>query len=262
MSAPSVNVFEQPDLVDLLGNEPELLALADAIAQTQSRRLRHGLRRNPRRAVLLAASLALLAGAGTATAFAVKHLTQAPVTQGFSALDDPGLPSAPDTPDLPPPAGSVMGLFRELGAGNYEAKQVGDGLYLARRGNDLCGAAVHGFAGCTDHIDGDVWLQGDEIRQYDAEKAPFQVHFYGFARDDVAAIRVTTADGNTVTLPVTHNAFQTTFKNTTFADIAAIEVVYTSGQTTGINPRDNFPAIPPTMTLITPTSTTTVTTTK
>jgi hypothetical protein len=257
MSAPSVDVLQEPDLVELLVRDPELLAVADAIAQTQAPRRRHGLFRLPGRAALLAASIALLAGAGTATAFAVKHLTQAPVTQGFSALDDPALPVAPDTPDLPPPARSVMGLFRGLGAGSYDAKQVGEGLYLARRGTDICGAAIHGFAGCTDHLDGDVWLQGDEIREYDAETAPFEIHFYGFARDSVAAIRVTTADGNAVTLPVKHNAFQATFKNTTFADIAAIEVVSTSGRTTAIDARKYFPSNPSTMTLLTPTSTTT-----
>jgi hypothetical protein len=239
MSVRSVNVFEQPDLLDLFGDDPELLAFADAIAQTaplsQPRRTRG-------RLALAAAALALLAGAGTATAFAVKQLTQTPVTQGFSALDDPALPAAPDTPNLPQPAGSAAGLFRELGLGNYETKQVGDGLYLARHGNSLCAAVIHGVTSCTDHLDGDVWLHGDMVREYDAETAPFQSHLYGFARDDVAAIRVTTADGNTVTLPVTHNAFQTTFKNTGLADITAIDVVYTSGQTEEINPREHFPS--------------------
>jgi hypothetical protein len=240
----AVDVFEQSELVDLLGDEPELLALADAIAQTRSLRLAVGGRPVPRRLLLLAAVVVLLAGAGTATAFAVQQLTDTPVrpTQGFSALDDPALAPAPDTPNLPPPARSVMGLFRELGPGNYETKRVGDGLYLARRGNDLCGVAIHGFGGCTDALVGDVWLQGDEGRQYDAETAPLQVHFYGFARDEVSAIRVTTRHQATATLPVTHNAFQATFKNTEFADITAIEVVYRSGETRQIDPRDYFPA--------------------
>ena len=251
-----VDVFEQSDLVDLLGEEPELLAFADAIAQTPSlRRPASAWRRVPRRFLLLTAAVVLLAGAGTATAFAVRQLTDTPVavTQGFSALNDPALAPAPDTPDLPPPARSVMGLFRELGPGNYETKRVGDGLYLARRGSDLCGVAIHGSAQCTDHLDGDVWLQGDEGRQYDAQTAPFQVHLYGFARDDVTAIRVTTKDGNTATLPVAHNAFQATFKHTEFADITAVEVVYGSGQTSQIDPRDHFPGLPPSKAAIAPT---------
>jgi hypothetical protein len=61
MSVPNVDVFEQPDLVELLGNDPKLLAFADAIAQTQSLRPRRSLRGNPPRTVLLAASLAALA---------------------------------------------------------------------------------------------------------------------------------------------------------------------------------------------------------
>jgi len=251
----ALDVFEQPDLVDLLGDEPELLAFADAIAQTPSlRRPTLTARRPvPRRLFFLIAAVLLLAGAGTATALAVQQLTDTPVsaTQGFSALDDPALAPAPNTPDLPPPARSVMGLFRELGPGNYETKRVGDGLYLARRGSDLCGVSVHGSAQCTDHLDGDVWLQGDEGRQYDAQTAPFQVHLYGFARDDVNAIRVTT-HGNTATLPVRHNAFQETFKNTEFTDVTAIEVVYGSGRISQINPRDHFPVIPPSKVVLTP----------
>jgi hypothetical protein len=37
MSASAVDVFYEPDLLELLGEEPELLAIADAIAQTQTR---------------------------------------------------------------------------------------------------------------------------------------------------------------------------------------------------------------------------------
>jgi hypothetical protein len=247
MRASTVGVFEQPDLIDLLGDEPELLAFADAIAETQTSKPRSlGWAVLPRQVVLLAAALALLLAVGAATAFAVQRLTEAPVTRGFSALDDPSLPVA---------SASV----RDLDPGVYVTKQVGDGLYLGQHGNDLCALAIHGFGGCTNQIDGDVWLQGDEGREYDAETAPFQVHVYGFARDNVAAIRVTTSDGNTVALPVTHNAFQATFKNTTFADITAIEIVYSSGQTTSLDPGKYYPAAPPTLKLIKPTGTTTMT---
>lgn len=118
-------------------------------------------------------------------------------------------------------------------------------MFLAERGSDLCEAVTSGSAGCTDHLDGDVWLFGDELRAYDAETAPFNVHLYGFARDDVAAVRVTTSDGNTVTLPVAHNAFQTTLTNATFGDITAVDVEFTSGKTSSIDPRQYFPAAPP-----------------
>jgi hypothetical protein len=78
-------------------------------------------------------------------------------------------------------------------------------------------------------------------RAYDAETAPFNVHLYGFARDSVAAIRVTTSNGNITSVPVKHNAFQTTLTHTGFDDITAIEVVSTSGQLSEIDPRTYFP---------------------
>jgi hypothetical protein len=216
-------------------------------AATVGRRLLS--RRLPTRVLLVAAVIAI-AAVGAATALAVHALTQSPVTQGFSALDDPSLPPAP---------ASVMRQFSYFGAGDIEPKEVGDGMYLGQRDGALCADVIHGFGGCEDHLDGDVWLQGDEGREYDAETAPFQVHLYGFARDDVATIRVTTADGTTVALPVVHNAFQATFKNTAFADITAIEVVYSSGQTTSLDPSKYFPKLPPTLNLTTPTGTTTMT---
>jgi hypothetical protein len=192
---------------------------------------------------LVAAALAVLVGGGTATGFAIRALTQSPVTRGFSALRDPNLPQAPeDTPEL---SASLRRFFREQLGPDYHAKQVADGMFLAHRGRDLCAAVFRGFGGCTDHLGGDVWLHGDLLRTYDAETAPFEVHFYGFARDNVAAVRVTTTNGNTVTLPVAHNAFQTTLSHTTFADIAAIEVIYTSRHTTSIDPRKYFPSTMP-----------------
>jgi hypothetical protein len=83
----SLAVFEQDDLVELLGDEPELLALADAIAQTQfvqpSRRLR------PRTVILVAA----VAGAVLLAVGA----TLAATLDGFSSwlTGTPGTPASP-----------------------------------------------------------------------------------------------------------------------------------------------------------------------
>jgi hypothetical protein len=137
-----------------------------------------------------------------------------------------------------------MDMFRALGPGPYDARQVGDGMYLARRGDVLCGVVVHGSSQCTDHLSGDVWFEGDQIRSYDAEKAPFEVHVYGFARDSVSSIRVTTANGVVLNVPVVHNAFATTLKNTTFDDITGLKVVYSSGKTEELNPRDHYRSPP------------------
>jgi hypothetical protein len=236
------------------------LAEADfADVRQRARRLPSGRRlmswRLPTRVVLVAAVIAVTA-IGAATAFAVHALTQSPVTQGFSALTDPALPDVtPTTPGLTP---NVDRGLREVLGDDYTAKKVGDsawlgqrgGMFLGQRGNALCEIVVPGAGQCTDHLDGDVWLMGDMGRT--SETSPFSVHFYGFARDDVAAIRVTTSNGNVTSLPVKHNAFQTILTHTSFADITAIEVVSTSGQTTAIDPRTYFPATLPPFTTTTP----------
>jgi hypothetical protein len=110
-------------------------------------------------------------------------------------------------------------------------------VYLARRGDVLCAVVVHGFSQCTDRLVGDVWFEGDQARSYDAETAPFEVHFYGFARDSVTSIRVTTANGDVRNVPVVHNAFSTTLKDTTFDDISGLEVIYSSGKKEAVDPR-------------------------
>jgi hypothetical protein len=214
-----------------------VLELADAetamVAGKPKRRL--GLRRSPgvrmRRTIVLAAAAVSLLAAGAAGALTLRALTQQPVTAGFSALADHTLP--------PPPADVMDGPtgFRALGPGPYEdARTVGEGVYLARRGDALCSFVVHGAGGCTEHLpDGDVWLGGTMGREYDAETAPFQVFLYGFARDNIAMITVTTSNGFTVMLPVKHNAFQTTLPNKTFSDITSVSATSNSGATTQLD---------------------------
>lgn len=200
--------------------------------------------RLPTRVVFVAA-VALIAG-GTATALAVRALTQSPVTQGFSALTDPTLREVtPSTAGLSP---KMDRMLSDVLGPDYTARKVGDviwlgqrgAMFLGQRGDALCEVVIPGAGQCTDHLAGDVWLMGDMGRS--AETAPFSVHFYGFARDNIASIRVTTTGGNVTNVPVVHNAFQTTLTHTGFADITAIEAVSASGQTTPINPRTYFPA--------------------
>ena len=163
-------------------------------------------------------------------------------------MTDPAVPEVTSsTPGVTPALDRT--LSDVLGA-DYTAKEVGYGMYLGQRGDALCEVVVPGAGQCADHLDGDVWLMGDMGRT--SESAPFSVHFYGFARDDIAAIRVTTSDGEVTNLTVEHNAFRTTLTNTTFADITGVESVSTSGQTTAIDPRGNFPATLPTVTVTTP----------
>jgi hypothetical protein len=241
-----------PDFADVLRRATQISARGSGSPeQRREGRLRW---RVPTRIALVAA-VVVIAG-GTATAFAVRALTQSPVTQGFSALTDPTLPEVtPSTAGVTPHF--EMALRDVLGA-DFTARQVGDvtwlgqrgGMFLGQRGNALCEVVVPGAGQCTDHLDGDVWVMGDMGRS--AETAPFSVHFYGFARDSVASIRVTTSNGNVTSVPVDHNAFQTTLTDTSFADITAIEAVSTSGQTTAIDPRRYFPATLPTFPVTTP----------
>lgn len=215
----------------------ERLSSSDAGRRAPGRRIWRSWRL-PTRVVIVAAVIIIVGG--SATAFAVHSLTQSPVTQGFSALTDPALPEiTPSTAGVSPHLASV--LLEVLGP-DYTARQVGDGMYLGERSGAICGVVEPGSAGCEDHLDENVWLFGDMERASDAETAPFSVHFYGFARDSVAAIRVTTSNGNITSVPVEHNAFQTTLTHTSFGDITAIEVVSTSGQTSAIDPRTYFPS--------------------
>lgn len=241
-----------PDFSDVLRRAQRI-----ASERTESRtRRRHGRSpwRLPTRVVLVAAVVVIVGG--SATAFAVRALTQSPVTQGFSALTDPTLPEiTPSTAGLSP---KVDRALSDVLGNDFTARQVGvvtwlgqrGGMFLGRRGDALCEIAIPGDGQCTEHLDDDVWPMGNMGRP--SETAPLSVHFYGFARDNVASIRVTTANGNVTTIPVEHNAFQTTLTNTTFADITAIEAVSTSGQTTPIDPRRYFPANPPTFTVTNP----------
>ena len=112
-------------------------------------------------------------------------------------------------------------------------------MYLARRGDALCEVVIGGAGGCTDSatsIQNDVWLFGDERRQYDSETSPFEVHVYGFVRDDVASVAVSTSHGQTIEIPASHNAFQANLKDTSFAQITAIAVGYTNGRTATLDP--------------------------
>jgi hypothetical protein len=199
------------------------------------------------RRILVALSAGALVAGGIGAGVAITAGSPPPVTEGFSALDDPNLAPVPETtdPSLSPPYHSVMDMFTALGPGPYEGREVGEGMYLARRGDVLCAVVVHGFGQCTDRLSGDVWFEGDQMRSYDAQTAPFEVHFYGFARDSVSSIRVTTGNAVVTNVPVVHNAFQTTLKNTTFNEITGLEVMYSSGKTTAVDPREAGYRSPP-----------------
>jgi hypothetical protein len=192
-------------------------------------------------ALLVANALGIRVAAGQAQSASQPRVAArlaGSAASGFSALSDRSLGAAP---------GAVLSDFQSLHAGNYaDAKTVGNGMYLASNNGALCAWVRGGLGGCTDRLNaGDVWLAGDMIRESDSENAPFKVHFYGFARDDVAALRVTTADGTTRRIPVHNNAFQATFGNTSFGDLASISELYNSGRSVSVNPALYFAAHPP-----------------
>jgi hypothetical protein len=158
--------------------------------------------------------------------------------EGFSALRDSSLPPAPE---------SIVTDLRSLHPGTYgDAKDLGRGMYLATNTklNAICAWVLDGFGQCTepDRIEGDVWLQADMRRQYDAQTAPFEVNLYGFARDGVAELRVTTPRATTA-IAVSHNAFRGTLTTTSFDDIASIDAVYTSGRAVRLDASSPSPGI-------------------
>jgi hypothetical protein len=154
----------------------------------------------------------------------------------FAALHDPSLASAPP---------SAMRVLRSIHDWSYdEARTVRPHMYLAEHAGILCELVVPGSGGCTDRLDpSGVWLLGDMTRRYDSETAPFDVHLYGFAADDVASVDVT-ANDLTTSLSVRHNAFETTLRNVTFQDISAVDVVKASGERLRLDPAAYFPHMP------------------
>ena len=227
------------ELQDDLAGSPDF---ADACRRAESYTRTRPRHRLSKRAIALVAAAGAVAAASAVVAITAHSAP--PVTAGFSAIDDRSLPPASDAhdPSLPAPAQSILDMFRELGPGPYEARRVGEGMYLGRRGDALCAVVVDGSSQCTDRLSGDLWLQGNMRREYDAQRAPFEVDFYGFARDGVTGVRITTANGRVTDVPALYNAFRTILRNTSFGDIAKLEVVYSSGKTTDLDPRAYYPA--------------------
>ena len=162
--------------------------------------------------------------------------SRATVASHFAALHDPSLQSAP---------ASTMHVLHSIHDWSYdEARTVRPQMYLAAHGGVVCELVVPGSGGCTDRLDpSGVWLFGDMARRYDSETAPFDVHFYGFAADGISSVDVTT-NGTTISLPVRHNAFETTLRNTAFDDISGVRAVRASGETASLDPRAYFPRMP------------------
>lgn len=184
-----------------------------------------------------AAGAAVLAGAGLWNAFAARAGSPRPnVASRFAALHDPALASAP---------ASAMRTLRSIHDWGYgEARTVRPHMYLAEHDGVLCELVVPGSGGCTDRLDpSGIWLFGDMTRRYDSETAPFDVHLYGFAVDDVSSVDFT-ANGVTTSLSVRHNAFETTLRDVTFRDISGVGVVKVSGEMLRLDPAAYFPRVP------------------
>lgn len=153
---------------------------------------------------------------------------------GFSALNSPNLAG--------PPA-RVISELQSMHPGAYTtARQVGEGMFIADNNGAVCLWVDNGLGGCTDRLNaGDAWLAGDMGREYDSETAPFQVHLYGIARDSISSFAFTLANGQTITAPVTNNAFSVTVPNTAFSDIDGITENYTNGRAVALDPSVYYP---------------------
>ncbi|MGD0713231.1 MAG: hypothetical protein ABSB24_03475 [Gaiellaceae bacterium] len=218
----SVTVFEQDDLVELLGDEPELLALADAIALTQAVRPRHRLRR---RTVLLAAAAAVMV-------LLAVGATLAATLDGFTGW----LTGTPGTPASPAaqaefqaanahsyarfPAGTVLNrlLVRRVGGATYT-------LYGFHSGDQLCLRLVaQGISGqpvlsCAPQLALEHAIAGVQVAVVDYAfglpnrpprpgtlAAPRASASFGFVADGVARVELT-SDGGHERAVVAGNAF-------------------------------------------------------
>jgi hypothetical protein len=168
------------------------------------------------------------------TAHAVSARTD--VASGFAALDDPSLPGVPE---------SAMRVLHSIHDWDYDrARTVGPKMYLAAHEGVVCELVSGGSGGCTDRLGpSGVWLFGDMTRRYDSEAAPFDVHLYGFAVDGVSRVDVRTPTA-TISLPVRHNAFTTTLKDTIFQNILGLKATRSSGEVVALDPRAYFPSVP------------------
>ena len=208
----SVTVFEQDDLVELLRDEPELLALADAIASTQPGRRRRRLRR---RTVLLgvAAAAAVLLAVGA---------TLAATLDGFSnwLTGTPGMPASPAAQAAFQaanahsyagfPAGTVLNrlIVRHVGGATYT-------LYGFHSGDQLCLRLVaQGVSGqpalscapqlALEHATASVQVAvvdygfglPNRLPPSGAPAAPRSSASFGFVSDGVTGVELTADDGH------------------------------------------------------------------
>jgi hypothetical protein len=182
--------------------------------------------------VAVAASVIRFAGLTTSNGSAATRSSAQPevglpisgtAATAVSALQDKDLGAAPS---------AVIESFRAMHPGAYaDAKDLGHGMYLASNNGALCAWVVDGIGECKDRFDyGDLWLNGSVARTFDSPSAPFQVDLYGFARDNISAVRVT-ANGTAYSFRTSHNAFRGTIPNATFSSIESVEKIDRSGKT-------------------------------
>jgi hypothetical protein len=212
MTAPAVDILEQPDLVDLLCDAPELLAVADAIAQTQVAPPRNSRRvRRPRRVLLLAALVSLLLAPAAWAAVRAFEGTPAPqvIQQNFSY----------NRVTVNPTTGSILDFLPAADASKAHGVlqlQTSDGpldLWAApeTHGNGTCWFVgwesdinIHaiGTGACTDSNDAAITPE-----TYKDASHPSYTLLVGSVTGPETTLDVTLTDDSTTTLPVAEHLF-------------------------------------------------------
>jgi hypothetical protein len=213
MTTTVVEVLRAADLVEQLGDEPELLAIADAIAVTQQRRSRSAW---SGKRMLVAASLAAALAAVIATLVtgrdgteSAQAATQVKTLAAFSHLLQPkrevALPTSARNfiDEMAATAGKPVAAIQEPISGEPS-------VYLVTlRPDDLCVVvALHGASGSC-HV---ALRQAGGAAEAEVAIVDGRTFVLGLAADDVTGVAVTAAPRanapqETFDAQVTHNVF-------------------------------------------------------
>jgi hypothetical protein len=212
MTADDRRVLRDPELVELLADEPELLAIADAYAATQPHRHHRDRRwRRAWRLGLLAAAVAAIAAPAAAFADQIGRVL------GFS---DGGTPVATDripTKQLSAleqigfPAGHVRLLATHAGVSFYAARAA-DGNYCFAIGFDQDGTPSIDALACQGGAIGSFPSTADPVADFSAIDATpagtYITTLAGFATDRVSRVNVVDPAGNVLySTPVQQNIY-------------------------------------------------------
>ncbi len=212
MTADDRRALRDPELVELLAGEPELLAIVDAYAATQDRYWRRSrLAIHARRLGLIAIVVAAIAVPAVAFAAQIGQLlglsnsgTAVPTSQipaqQLSALESIGFP-----------VGQVRLLAHRAGVGFYAARTRSDGYCFAIGLSNEAKPSIDALA-CQDGSIGSFPSATDPVADFSALRSTaaetYVTTLAGFATDTVGRVAVLDGQGHVIySAPVEENVY-------------------------------------------------------